>query len=153
MSLSGLLVTFGPGSNRQIAVGIFLCLFFIRVSAYFNALRLDEDDILNEFCSWQPFFILFLTLLLKVDAAPPGVGAVLLGTAIFSFIAVLGLCVGNCCCCCCCCCCCFPLASPADDDAELDLLFTCVMFFRFGYLGLLRIYLCQYRGRLAFSAR
>ena len=89
ISLSGLLVIFGAGSTRQIVVATFLALFYIRVGAFYNAQRADEDDMLAEMCNWQLFFILYICLLIRVGAAPEDVGAILLFILVVSFGAVL----------------------------------------------------------------
>ena len=89
LSLSGLLVIFGAGSTRQIVIGTFLALFYIRVGAYYNAQRADEDDTLNEICNWQLFLILYMCLLIRLGAAPEYVGAILLFILVCSFAVVL----------------------------------------------------------------
>ena len=90
ISLGALLVVFGNGSVRQIAIGICFCLFFIRVEAYYTPLLNAEDDVLMELCNWQLFFILFISLLIKVDAAPAqGAGTILFVILILSTAVLL----------------------------------------------------------------
>jgi hypothetical protein len=89
ISLSGLLVVFGAGSTRQVIVATFLALFFIRVGAFYNAQRANEDDTLAETCNWQLFLILYVCLLIRVGAAPYYVGSLLLFILVGSFAGIL----------------------------------------------------------------
>ena len=67
----------------------FLALFFIRVGAFYNAQRANEDDTLAETCNWQLFLILYVCLLIRVGAAPYYVGSLLLFILVGSFAGVL----------------------------------------------------------------
>ena len=83
ISLSGMLVVFGPGSNRQLIIGCVVSLIFLRVNSCYAPHVGDEDNLLSEICDWQLFLILFITLLLKVDAVDETSGIILLLVLLF----------------------------------------------------------------------
>ena len=86
--LSGVLLLFGAGSARQIIAGCFITLAYIRVGGFYNAQLADEDDTLAEICNWQLFLILFISLMIRLDAAPMMVGEVLLLVLFGSFAII-----------------------------------------------------------------
>ena len=65
ISLSGMLVIYGVGSRKQIVLGCFTCLIFLRIDTLYSPLRGDDDNVLQEICNWQLFSVLFATLLLS----------------------------------------------------------------------------------------
>ena len=83
ISLSGMLVVFGPGSSRQLIIGCVVSLIFLRVNSCYAPHVGDEDNILSEICNWQLFLILFITLLLKLDAVDETSGISLLLVLLF----------------------------------------------------------------------
>ena len=92
--LSGVLLLFGSGNIRQIIAGCFITLAYIRVGALYNPYLEDEESILAEMCNWQLFLILFISLLIRLDATPPFVGALLLMVLFASFAIVVMLIFG-----------------------------------------------------------
>jgi len=95
LSLSGLLVLFGPGSTVQSAFSILICFGSIVVYSMYKPLKDEENNNLQYLAQLQLFLVLLTILLLKVDSDEDSqqdqtyVGLLLVAMTIPGYIAMV----------------------------------------------------------------
>ena len=66
--LSSMLILVGDGTVAQVVVAILLSLVSVKVYGHYHPYADNDDDILAEAAQWDYFLVLFLALLIRVDA-------------------------------------------------------------------------------------
>ena len=73
LMLSSVLILFEQGDSESVfqkVIALGICLFSLRMYTYYKPYEDNDDDLLAEAAIWQYLAILFVALLIHVDAAP-----------------------------------------------------------------------------------